>query len=104
MGRIVLVGYRPFEGKLLELLALIREHVVILRAEGLATEREPIVLKSSSGLVVEVFEWVSGDAIQKAHTNAAVQVLWERFGAVCTYEPLQNLNEWTNLFAEFEAL
>jgi hypothetical protein len=41
MGRIVMVAYRPREGAEARLLDLIRDHVPILRREGLATDREP---------------------------------------------------------------
>ena len=104
MGRIAIVGLRPKPGKAAELKALIRTHLPILRAEGLATEREPIVMEAQDGTVVEVFEWVSAEAIRDAHSNPAVQKTWQEYGAVCDYIPVGTLPEASQLFSEFEAL
>jgi hypothetical protein len=58
----------------------------VLRKENLITDRKPIVMKSLEGILVEVFEWKSADAIKQAHTNPVVGNLWEDFGKVCDYE------------------
>ena len=55
-GRIVIVAYRPKPDKIEALEALVCRHVPVLRAEGLATSREPIVMRGSDGCIVEVFE------------------------------------------------
>ncbi|WP_297535050.1 hypothetical protein, partial [Nitrobacter sp.] len=36
-----------------------------LRAEGLVTDREPIIAVAADGTVIEVFEWVSQEAISR---------------------------------------
>jgi hypothetical protein len=59
MGKFVIVAYRPRPGKEQELLQLTREHLPILRSEGLATDRPSYVMKSADGTIVEVFEWKS---------------------------------------------
>lgn len=102
MGRVVIVAYRPRDGKEAETLDVIRDHVPILREEGLATKREPLVLRARDGAYLEIFEWASSEAIEAAHTNAAVQRLWERFGEACEYRTLASLQEAGDLFAEFE--
>jgi hypothetical protein len=104
MGSISVACYRPkpgFEGALLE---LVRGHLPPLRAEGLVTERRPIVMRSTDGTIVEIFEWVSQEAIVGAHTNPVVLDLWKRFEAACTYETPSNIAEFQNMFAHFEAL
>ncbi|MEQ9317564.1 MAG: antibiotic biosynthesis monooxygenase [Polyangiaceae bacterium] len=100
--RIVIASYRPKAGKDAELLALVKEHVPLLRVEGLATYREPVICRADDGTVVEVFEWVSAQAIAAAHDNARVQEMWGRFARVSEYVKLGELPEAKELFAELE--
>jgi quinol monooxygenase YgiN len=72
MSVIVIVAYRPRPGKEALLLQLTKEHVTILREQGLATERVPYAMRSADGTIIEVFEWKSKEAIEAAHTNPAV--------------------------------
>jgi hypothetical protein len=102
--RAVVVVYRPKDGREDELLACVRDHLTVLRAEGLATDLPPLVLRAASGAIVEIFEWRSEGAIASAHANPAVQVLWGRFGACCEYAPLASLPEAQQLFSPFERL
>jgi hypothetical protein len=101
MGRIVIVGYKPKLGKAEQLRALAKEHVDILRREGLVTDRPPIVMEAKDGTLVEVFEWKSKEAIDGAHANPRVLELWERYAAVCDYVPVGTLEEAGQLFSEF---
>ncbi|MDP3740684.1 MAG: hypothetical protein Q8R02_25075 [Hyphomonadaceae bacterium] len=100
--RIVIVAYRPKPGKQDILLAEVRDHVHLLRSEGLATDRHPIVLRSKDGSILEIFEWASPAAIEEAHNNPRVQAMWGRFAQCCDYAPLNTLPESADLFAEFE--
>ena len=102
MGLLVMVAYRPRVGMEQRLLELVKEHVPRLRHEQLATDRDPLVMRAGDGTLIEVFEWQSADAIHTAHANAAVQAMWEQFGAACEYETLANLPECQGLFATFE--
>jgi hypothetical protein len=61
-------------------------------------------MRAGDDTIVEVFEWRSQAAIDAAHGNAAVQALWEEFGAACDFTPLANLAEAHSPFAEFDAL
>jgi quinol monooxygenase YgiN len=100
--RLVIVAYRPKPGKADILLAEVRDHVHLLRSEGLATDRHPVVMRAKDGTIIEVFEWASPAAIAEAHTNPRVQAMWGRFAACCDYTPLNTLAEAAALFAEFE--
>jgi quinol monooxygenase YgiN len=104
MGQVVVVAFRPKTGAEGRLLALLREHVPILRSEGLATSRDPLILKAGDGTLLEIFEWASAEAIEAAHSNPVVQALWPRFAEVCDYVPLAQLDETQGLFATFEPL
>ncbi|MET0212714.1 MAG: hypothetical protein ABW292_06915 [Vicinamibacterales bacterium] len=104
MGSISVACYKPRPGSEQALLALVRDHLPPLRAQGLVTDRPSIVMRTVDGTIVEVFEWVSKDAIAGAHTNPVVLDLWKRFEAVCSYETPANLAEFQKMFAHFEAL
>jgi quinol monooxygenase YgiN len=104
MGRFVIVAYVPKAGMADALLAAVRKHIQVLREENLVTDRPPYVMRAVDGTVVEVFEWRSAEAIQKAHSMPAVQSLWAEFAAACDYRPLTGLAECQQLFAEFESV
>lgn len=105
MGRVVQACYRPKgEEHVAALEALVREHVPVLRAEGLVTDRAPIVVRSTDGTIIEIFEWVDDAAVEAAHTNPAVRVLWERFDAVSEHVTLAALPEARAPFATFDPL
>jgi quinol monooxygenase YgiN len=102
MGRFVIVAYTPKPGKQNELLAAVKKHIQVLRGENLVSERLPYVMRAADGTLLEVFEWQSAAAIERAHGSPAVQALWQEFGAACDYTPLQRLEECRQMFAEFE--
>jgi len=61
-------------------------------------------MRATDGVIVEVFEWRSVEAIAQAHENPAVLALWAEFAEVCDYLPLAELGETQRLFAEFDAV
>ncbi len=61
-------------------------------------------MRTAGGTIVEVFEWVSQEAIAGAHNNPAVIDLWKRFEAVCTYEIPSTLPEFQKMFSHFEPI
>jgi hypothetical protein len=97
---VVIVAYRPKPGKDADLLQLTREHLTILREEGLATDREAIVCRADDGTIIEVFEWEAGDAAA-AHANERVKALWARYWDACDIVKLQDLPEAAQMFAGF---
>jgi hypothetical protein len=101
VGRVVIACYRPKPGQGAALKRLIVDHVAILRAQKLVTDRLPITMEAKDGTIVEVFEWVSAAAIEAAHSNPAVLAMWNDYAAVCDYVPLASLPEAAEMFAEF---
>ena len=81
-----------------------RAHVPRLREAGLATAREPVIAVAADGTVVEVFEWVSAEAIAAAHDHPDVLAMWVEFDRVCTYVPVAALPEAADLFTGLEPL
>ena len=104
MGQVSIACYRPKPGKDAELLELTRQHIPILRAQGLVTDREPYLMRAADGTLVEVFEWKSADALEAAHTNPEVGKLWQRYGELCDYIKLGDLAETRELFANFDPI
>ena len=104
MGIVVIVGYKPKPGKEDELERLMETHLPILRKEGLATKRESIIVRADDGTIIEVFEWASEEAMNSAHSNTAVQEMWQAYADVCDYVPLAGLKEFASLFADFTPL
>ena len=104
MGSISIACYRPKPGKTEELEAIVRGHVPILRDAGLVTDRKPIIGRAKDGTIVEMFEWSSAEAIEKAHGNPEVLKLWGSFSEACEYVKLADLAESLDLFANFESV
>jgi hypothetical protein len=102
MGSISVACYKPKPGCDSALLELVRGHLPPLRAEGLVTDRAPVVMRAADGTIIEIFEWVSQEAIAEAHSNPVVLNLWKRFEAVCTYDTPSHIAEFQNLFGHFE--
>jgi len=102
MGSISVACYRPRAGREEALFNLVRYHLPPLRAAGLVTDRPSIVMRAGDGTVIEIFEWVSQDAIAGAHSNPVVLDLWKCFEEACTYEIPASLAEFQQMFAHFE--
>jgi len=103
-GRIVIAGYRPKPGKEQQLEKLMGTHLARLRKEKLVTDRDSIIMKSEDGIILEVFEWKSQEAIERAHSNPEVQKMWAQYSEVCEYVPASHAKEISELFSNFEPL
>jgi hypothetical protein len=79
----VICQYRPRDGAVDDLLALIREHRVTYMELGLATDRpEEIYIggdqDGSGPLIVVIFQWVDAEAPRRAHQHPRIAALWEK--------------------------
>ena len=101
MGKIVIALFRPKPDKAADLMACMRDHLPVLRTQGLATSRPSVVLSAADGTLLEIFEWVSQAAIDSAHGNPAVLALWQRYAACCDYITLGDLTEAKTMFPGF---
>ncbi len=99
-----IAAYRPRAGKQALLRECVRDHMSVLRGQKLITQRPAHVMRAKDGTIVEVFEWESDDAIERAHKNPEVQKLWTRFNEACEYVPLASVAECSEMFANFEPL
>ena len=104
MGIFAVACYKPRAGKEAALMDAVRDPMPVLRAEDLIEDRPAYVMKAEDGTVIEIFEWKSDDAIERAHSNPQVKKLWQRFFESCDFVPLATLPESKELFANFEPL
>lgn len=104
MRRSVIVAYRPKAGMRKQLELLVARHVELLRAEQLASDKPAHIMRAADGTIVEVFEWLSREAVDRAHGNAKVEALWKELSAACDYVPVGTLPEASRPFSEFESL
>jgi len=104
MGHITIAAYKPKPGKENALKEVMKTHLPILKQEGLVRDQESYIMEAADSTVVEVFEWLSEEAIQQAHTNPAVLKMWGEYAEVCDYIPVGNLAEAGQLFSGFKPL
>jgi hypothetical protein len=96
--------YRPHAGKDAELLKAVAMHYPVLRKLELITDRAPVVARAGDGSIVEVFEWVSEEAAQKAHEHPEIAAVWESMGKVGDVAALSSLAEVQRPFPHFEPI
>lgn len=101
---LAFASYKPKEGHETALMELVKRHLPKLRELGLATDRDNYVAKSSDGRIIEVFEWVSGNAISAAHQHPAVSDIWEKMALVADFLPMNTLPEGNGPFVDFEMI
>ena len=102
MGVIVIVAYKSKPGKYEALKQLCKTHVPRLKKEKLVTDREPVIMEAANETIVEIFEWLSDEAIKQAHSNSVVHQIWAEYGEVCDYVPFGSLTEAGDMFASFQ--
>ena len=104
MGRFVIAAFKPKPGMQGLLAAAVERHWRVLRAENLVTDRPRYAMQAEDGTLIEVFEWLSAEAIARAHHTPAVLALWAEFEAACEYVPLSSVVEAQHPFSEFSPL
>lgn len=104
MGRFVIAAFKPKPGMRAQLAAAVEKHWRVLRAENLVTDRPRYAMQSGDGTIIEVFEWLSPEAIDRAHVTPAVLALWAEFELACEYVPLGSVAEAQHPFSEFAPL
>lgn len=101
MTEVVFAVYVPHSGKGKELEKLVLGHSPALRELELITDRKEIVVRSSNGSMIEVFEWRSAKAAEMAHEHPKVAKIWEAMAKVCDFGTLKSLPESEKRFPHF---
>lgn len=96
--------YRPKAGKENELKEILKVHIPTLREEGLITNRELLTLQAEDGTIIEIAEWMSNEAIEKAHQSAKVMSVWNKISSVAELTSLSSLAESQAPFPNFKPL
>jgi len=99
-NEIVMALYRAHPGHEDELAAVVARHFPVLQEQGLVTDRAPMLMRSSDGTWIEIFEWVDGGA-ERAHTNPAVQEVWGAMMPIADFTTLAELPEADRRFPHF---
>ncbi|KKI88914.1 hypothetical protein WQ54_28755 [Bacillus sp. SA1-12] len=96
--------YRPKKGKENELKEILKVHISTLREEGLITIRELLTLQAEDGTIIEIAEWKSNEAKEKAHQSAKVMDVWKKISSVAELTNLSSLAEAQVPFPNFKPL
>ena len=99
---VVFALYKPHPGKDAEMLKLVARHYPALRKFELVTARVPIVARSANGTIVEVFEWVDGDAHSRVRQHREIAAIWEEMAKIGEMPKLGTLPECAESFPHFE--
>ena len=83
----VICLYRVKRGNERKFTGLLERHWPTLRALGLVTRKRARHFrgaeKAGEPLFVEIFEWTSGGASERAHEHPEVAAIWEPMDALC---------------------
>ena len=101
---IVFALYKPNPGKDAELLALVQRHYPALRKFELVTARVPVICRSANGTIIEVFEWVDGDAHSRVRRHPEIAAIWEEMAKIGEMPKLGSLPECAETFPHFEPI
>lgn len=79
--------YRVVPGKEEELVELMGRHDQAVRKLGLVTDEPTQVWRGADDrgrpFFVKLFEWRSGEAVERAHEHPEVLAVWERMDPLC---------------------
>lgn len=95
--------YRPKPGKENELRDILKVHIPSF-AKRAITERELLTLQAEDGTIIEIAEWKSSEAIDKAHQSDKVMSVWNQIGALAELTNLSSLAEAQYPFPNFKAI
>ncbi|MDB5231346.1 MAG: hypothetical protein JWN76_2151 [Chitinophagaceae bacterium] len=101
---LAFASYKPKPGQEEALMELVNKHLPALRELGLATGRDNYIAKSNDGRIIEVFEWVSGNAVNAAHQHPAICDIWEKMTLIADFLPMNTLPEGNRPFVDFEMI
>ncbi len=104
MGILVICSYKPKPGHEDAARRLMAEHVPLLRAHDLITERAMVQGAGKNGELVEIFEWASEEKSRAAPGIAQIGAHWKAMSEVMDFVPLASLPEAQRSFAHFVPL
>jgi hypothetical protein len=104
MGLISFAAFRPKPGREKDLVTLANDRLALMRRLGFVTDRPAINMRAKDGTVIQVSEWVSQAAIDKAHKTPEVLALWGRYAECSDHVMPSTLAEIQEHFPCFETV
>lgn len=104
MGRIIVIVYRPHRGKEHELIPILKSGYVLLKDRGYLTNWPPIMMQATNKCLLKIFEWKGKESMISAEADPLVQEHWMRVSKICDFEKPANLEEFKQVFSEFETI
>lgn len=89
----VFVLYKAKSGKHSQLREKLGQHAPVLRGKGLLSARPEMILDLGENCYMEIVEWASEDAAQRAHEIPEVQAIWGAFGELADFVSFSDLPE-----------
>jgi hypothetical protein len=95
-GGIVISTYKPKGGKAEAFPQLMREHFIILKQQGLVTDRNSIMMESKDRTIIEVFKWKSKNAIEtNSQQSRSIKNVEQN---ACDYILIAKVEDASNVF------
>ena len=102
-GRIEIGCYRPKPGMEAAFISLMKKEAPLLREEGYLTDYPVTILRSpEDGAWIQIAQWTSEDAADRAHENERVMAHWDRLAKTTEYLSMSELIKAGDEFPEFE--
>ena len=102
--RVSLSAYRPRPGHDDEVLPHFLHEVATLRARGHITNRPAPICMTARGEYLVLLEWATESAVDDAHEDEAILVVWRRKEKLVEYLAPRELDQSDVPFASYDVL
>jgi len=104
MSLVSISAYKPLPGFASGFEEVLKLHIPTLLEEGLITDQPPFRMRAVDGTIIEIFEWVSEEAKEEAHSHPRIMELWSRFHEYSEMIKLMDIMECHEHMATFLGL
>ncbi|UPG88283.1 hypothetical protein L2Y96_12720 [Luteibacter aegosomaticola] len=93
MSRVIVVAYRPMQGKREELLGLLAQQHRRTRALGMLAKQPPLLCEGTRGEIVYIIVLDTGADVDRVWEDETFQDIDARIAGIATMTPLRTLDE-----------
>jgi len=104
MSILAIATYKPKTGRENDFLKLLTNHIPTLHSEKLISSKDNYVMHSKNGTIIEIFEWLSREAVDKAYETQCYGSFWQQIGERADVVSLNSLEETGQPFAGFKII
>ncbi|KJV34736.1 hypothetical protein [Luteibacter yeojuensis] len=104
MERVLVVAYRPKEGKREELLTLLASQHTHARSRGALGERRPLLCEATNGEVVFIAALAAGSPVDALFEDEVFQDINARIASIATVTPIRTIGEASATFMDLAML